>query len=180
MSAGYVYIGMEHFAKPDNELAIAQRKGKLYRNFQGYSTHADCDVIGLGITSIGQIADCYSQNLRTEKEYYQCIDNGKLAIYRGIVLNSDDSLRRDVISHLICNFSLDINSIEKKHFINFVDYFRYELQTLQNMQSEGLISMNDKFIKVLPTGRLLIRNICMVFDRYINSQAVTKSYSKTL
>ncbi len=178
--AGFVYIGMDHFAKPDNELAVAQREGKLYRNFQGYSTHADCDVIGLGVTSIGSVADCYSQNMRTEEEYFQRIDEGRLAIFRGVQFDADDKLRRDIISRLICNFMLDFSAIEKTHGIHFHDYFSEELAALQPMQSDGLLSIDEKHIEVLPAGRLLIRNVCMAFDAYLNTKTESPRFSKTV
>jgi oxygen-independent coproporphyrinogen-3 oxidase len=165
--AGYVYIGMDHFAKPDDELAIAQRQGLLHRNFQGYSTHSDCDLIGLGITSIGQVGDAYSQNVKELDEYDKLIKQGKLPVFKGVALNDDDKLRRAVIMALICHFELHFAAIEHNYAINFSNYFVAELQALNDMQSDGLITMNTDGIKVLPAGRLLIRNICMVFDRYL-------------
>ena len=165
--AGYVYIGMDHFAKPDDELTIAQRQGLLHRNFQGYSTHSDCDLIGLGITSIGQVGDAYNQNVKELDEYDKLIKQGKLPVFKGVALNDDDKLRRAVIMALICHFELHFAAIEQNYAINFNDYFAAELQALSDMQSDGLITMNTDAIKVLPAGRLLIRNICMVFDRYL-------------
>ncbi len=167
MAAGYVYIGMDHFAKPDDELAIAQSKHNLYRNFQGYSTHADCDLVGLGITSIGKVANCYSQNVKTMDEYYELIDNNKLPVLRGIELNSDDLLRREVINQLICHYYLDFSKIEEQFEVNFLTYFADELKQLEKMQQDGLLVLNEKEITVQPIGYLLIRNICMVFDRYL-------------
>lgn len=165
--AGYVYIGMDHFAKPDDELAIAQRQGLLHRNFQGYSTHSDCDLIGLGITSIGQVGDAYIQNVKELDEYDHLIKQGKLPVFKGVDLNDDDKLRRAVIMQLICHFELHFADIEQDYQINFSEYFADELQVLTAMQADGLITKNDEDIKVLPAGRLLIRNICMVFDRYL-------------
>jgi oxygen-independent coproporphyrinogen-3 oxidase len=178
-AAGYVYIGMDHFAKPDDELAIAQRNGSLYRNFQGYSTHADCDLVALGITSIGKVADSYSQNLKTTDDYYQQIDAGELAIFRGLALNADDILRREVINQLICNFVLHMADIETRFAINFADYFRTELEELQAMQSDGLVEMDSQRIRVTPVGTLLIRNICMVFDRYLREKQ-TQRFSRVI
>ncbi len=169
-TAGYVYIGMDHFAKPDDELAIAQRQGKLYRNFQGYSTHADCDLIGLGITSIGSVAGCFAQNSKTLEDYYARIDAGQLAVFRGIELSADDRLRRDVILRLTCDFSLDFAVIEQRHAISFADYFADSLAQLTAMQADGLLVLNKQGIQVLPAGRLLIRNICMVFDKYLQGK----------
>ena len=168
--AGYVYIGMDHFAKPDDELAQAQQAGTLYRNFQGYSTHADCDLIGLGATSIGMVGDSYSQNLKTLEEYYARIDEGRLAVFRGVRLDADDRLRRAVITDLICHFHLDFTAVERHFGIRFRDYFASEWVELADMQADGLLALSETDIRVLPAGRLLIRNICMVFDRYLREQ----------
>ena len=164
-SEGYEYIGMDHFAKPDDELALAQKNKTLYRNFQGYSTHADCDLAAFGITSIGKVADCYSQNLKTIDEYYQAIDENQLPVFRGVKLDEDDKLRREVINQLICHFELSKADINKQFAINFDDYFATELDELKDMASDGLLELGEK-ITVLPAGKLLIRNICMVFDKY--------------
>ncbi|MCU7846700.1 MAG: oxygen-independent coproporphyrinogen III oxidase [Candidatus Thiodiazotropha sp. (ex Lucinoma kastoroae)] len=179
-AAGYVYVGMDHFAKPNDELVLAQENGTLYRNFQGYSTHADCDLIGLGATSIGMVGPSYAQNMRSLDEYYQRIDSGRLAVFRGVELTRDDLIRRDVITRLICNFSLAIPDVEKSWGVVFKDYFSVELQRLHEMASDGLISISDSEIKVLPRGRLLIRNICMQFDAYLNSKASQGSFSKVI
>ncbi len=166
-AAGYVYIGMDHFAKPDDELAVAQREGTLYRNFQGYSTHSNCDLVGMGITSIGSVGNCYAQNLKGLDDYYQAIDAGQLAVFRGVRLSKDDELRRDVITRIICNFSLDFSAVEKQWNIDFKDYFGPELEQLAGMVDDGLLEIRDSGIHVLPVGRMLIRNICMVFDAYL-------------
>ncbi|MGD0961221.1 MAG: oxygen-independent coproporphyrinogen III oxidase [Methylomonas sp.] len=165
--AGYVYIGMDHFAKPDDELAIAQRQGKLYRNFQGYSTHSDCDLVGLGITSIGRVADAYIQNVKELDEYDVLIAAGKLPVFRGVALDEDDKLRRAVITQLICHFELTFSRIESLFPISFSAYFSPELENLRQMAADGLLDINADGIRVLPAGRLLIRNICMVFDKYM-------------
>ena len=167
IDAGYVYIGMDHFARPDDELAVAQREGSLYRNFQGYSTHADCDLIGLGATSIGKVGRSYSQNLKALDDYYQRLDDGGLAVFRGIELSDDDVLRRAVITRLICHFELDISRLESEFGIEFAAYFAPELERLQRFEEDGLVERDARRIEVLPRGRLLIRNICMVFDRYL-------------
>jgi len=177
--AGYVYIGMDHFAKPNNELAIAQQQGTLYRNFQGYSTHADCDLVGLGITSIGVVADTYSQNLKTLEAYGEHIEQGRVPVFRGVALTADDKLRRAVITQLICHFELEFAKIEQQYQINFADYFAYELQQLSRMVDDGLISLDQRKLVVLPRGRLLIRNICMVFDFYLR-QSQEKKFSKVI
>ncbi|HHH13134.1 MAG TPA: oxygen-independent coproporphyrinogen III oxidase, partial [Thiolapillus brandeum] len=177
--AGYVYIGMDHFAKPDDELAVAQREGTLYRNFQGYSTHADCDLVGLGITSIGMVGNCYAQNLKDLESYYARIDAGELAVFRGLELTPEDELRRDVITRLICNFVLDYESVGQRWGIDFREHFRDELQRLEEMAADGLLELNEKGIRVLPVGRMLIRNICMVFDAYLK-QAQGQRFSRVI
>lgn len=176
--AGYVYIGMDHFAKPNDELAVAQREGKLYRNFQGYSTHSDCDLIGLGVTSIGRVADAYVQNYKELDEYDAAINQGKLPVFRGVELNEDDKLRREVIRQLICHFELNFASIESQFNIVFSDYFKSELANLQSMQNDGLLQLDANGIQVLSAGRLLIRNICMIFDKYL--AAKQQQFSKVI
>ena len=177
--AGYVYIGMDHFARPDDELAVAQRSGTLYRNFQGYSTHAECDLIGMGMTAIGMVSDCYSQNQKTLDEYYAAIDAGRLPVLRGITLEADDKLRRTIITQLICHFTLDLNSVERAYSIRFADYFAAELADLKVMQQDGLLDLDEMSITVRPAGKLLIRNICMVFDRYLR-QKQEQRFSKVI
>ncbi|KPK11737.1 MAG: coproporphyrinogen III oxidase [Acidithiobacillales bacterium SG8_45] len=178
IDAGYVYIGMDHFAKPDDELAVAQREGSLYRNFQGYSTHASCDMIGMGVTAIGSIGNSFSQNVRAEDEYYAALDQQRLPLLRGYELNADDLLRREVISQLICHFRLEFNAIERQFEIDFADYFAAELEALVQMQEDGLLTISDRSIDVSPAGMLLIRNICMVFDAYLSQRK--QSYSKVI
>jgi oxygen-independent coproporphyrinogen-3 oxidase len=178
-AAGYVYIGMDHFAKPDDELAVAQRDGTLYRNFQGYSTHSECDLIGIGATSIGMVGDSYAQNLKGLDEYYAAIDADKLAVFRGVDLDKDDKLRRDVITRLICHFELDKASVEQAHGIQFNEYFANELKDLEGMQGDGLLKLEEGRIEVLPSGKLLIRNICMVFDRYLREKQ-NQRFSKVI
>jgi oxygen-independent coproporphyrinogen-3 oxidase len=177
--AGYVYIGMDHFARPDDELAVAQRNGTLYRNFQGYSTHAECDLVGLGVTSIGMVGDSYCQNQRTLEEYYAAIDGGHLPVMRGITLNADDKLRREIITQLICHFMLDVGTVEKSHDIRFSEYFSTELADLRVMQQDGLLDMDAGAIRVRPAGKLLIRNICMVIDRYLREKQ-QRHFSKVI
>ena len=179
IKAGYVYIGMDHFAKPDDELAVAQREHTLYRNFQGYSTHADCDLIGLGVTSIGKVGNTFSQNHKTLEAYYESIDAGQLAVYRGLELDEDDLLRSEVITRLICHFSLRPAEIEQRFGINFAGYFAQELEELQTMADDGLLKMTDEVIDIAPAGRLLIRNVCMVFDKYLR-QSGQQQFSKVI
>lgn len=178
--AGYVYIGMDHFAKPDDELAVAQRKGNLYRNFQGYSTNSSCDVIGFGVTAISKISNSYSQNLRDIDEYKASILKNIIPVFRGYKLNRDDELRREVITQLICNFQVDYNEISDLFKIDFKEYFSDELNLLQDMQEDGLLILNDGMIEILPAGRFLIRNVCAVFDRYLNIDNVNKNFSKMI
>jgi len=179
-AADYVFIGMDHFARPDDELARAQRDGTLYRNFQGYSTHSECDLVAMGVTSIGTGGPTYSQNVRTIDEYTAQIDAGKLPIFRGIELNQDDLLRRDVITRLICHFKLDYASVEQCWGIRFSDYFASDLGRLDAMQRDGLLEMDASGIRVLPRGRLLIRNICMEFDKYLPPVSQQKNFSRVI
>ncbi|MDH5601885.1 MAG: oxygen-independent coproporphyrinogen III oxidase, partial [Gammaproteobacteria bacterium] len=179
IDAGYEFIGMDHFAKPTDELAIAQRERKLYRNFQGYSTHSDCDLVALGITSIGKVADSYSQNIKTIKEYTDVIDGGHLPVFRGIALTDDDILRREVITQLICHFELKFKDIEKEFSINFSDYFADELKQIKEMEADSLLVLANDEIRVLPEGKLLIRNICMVFDIYLK-KSKEQRFSKVI
>ena len=177
--AGYLYIGMDHFALPDDELAVAQREGTLYRNFQGYSTHRDCDLIGVGVTSIGVVGNTYSQNLKTTEEYYAAIDQQQLPVFRGVELDVDDILRRDVITELICNFRLRFIDIEQRNNIKFSEYFATELEELKVMVKDGLVTMDEESITVATAGRLLIRNVCMVFDRYLREKSEQR-FSKVI
>jgi len=177
--SGYVYIGMDHFAKPGDELAIAQREGTLYRNFQGYSTHADCDLIGFGVSSIGMVADAYIQSYKTLDEYYPAIEQDELPIYRGLVLTAEDKLRREIITQLICHFHLLKTDIESKYNIVFDETFSVEMQRLQELEADGLVSLSDNTIQVTLAGKLLIRNICMVFDAYLSAES-TQRYSRVI
>ncbi len=179
IKAGYVYIGMDHFAKPDDELAIAQDNGLLYRNFQGYSTHADCDLVALGVTSIGKVGDCFAQNFKPMDDYTARIDNNELAIFRGFTLSVDDKLRQAVINQLICNFVLNFAEIEQKFNIRFADYFKVELAELASMRDDGLLELDAEKITVSSSGKLLIRNICMVFDIYLRNKTEQR-FSKVI
>jgi oxygen-independent coproporphyrinogen-3 oxidase len=179
LDAGYVYIGMDHFAKPTDALTKAQQDKRLYRNFQGYSTQAECDLIGMGMTSIGHIGDSYVQNQRLLLEYTNDIGNNRLAISKGVTLNLDDKIRKQVISELICHFQLDIKAIEKQFGITFADYFEQELQLLDPMIDDGLLFIQKSTMFITPPGRLLIRNICMVFDYYIQKQKPNR-FSKVI
>ena len=180
LAAGYLYIGMDHFAHPNDELAKAQREGTLYRNFQGYSTHADSDLIAMGITSISMIGTTYSQNVRTLEAYYNQVDAGQLPLLRGFELSTDDLIRRDVITQLICHFRLQYKAVEDRWNFLFGEYFADDLQKLKVMQEDGLLEMNDREIRILPRGRLLIRNICMAFDTYLPPAKQQNSFSKVI
>lgn len=175
--AGYVYIGMDHFAKPDDELAIAQREGKLYRNFQGYSTHSDCDLVGLGITSIGRVGDAYMQNYKDLPSYHAALEKNRLPVFKGVELSLDDKIRRAVITQMICHFQLKFSAVEQQFALDFKQYFSNELKQLAAMAEDGLLTIDDGEIQVLPAGRLLIRNICMVFDQYL---AQKQQFSKVI
>ena len=179
LAAGYVYIGMDHFAKPDDELAIAQREGKLYRNFQGYSTHSDCDLIGFGITSIGRVGDVYSQNVKDLESYDQLLSQDKLPVFKGVTLDEDDKCRAEIITQLICNFQLTFSQIERVYAISFDEYFRAEIEALKPMEEDGLLNLTEEGIEVLSAGRFLIRNICMVFDKYL-AQKHQQQFSKVI
>ena len=176
---GYVYVGMDHFARPDDELVIAQDKGLLYRNFQGYSTHADCDMVAMGVTAISQVNDIYSQNVRDEESYYKMIDDGKLPLMRGLRLTADDMLRRELFTQLICNFKLDINQFMTTQGIDFGQYFEDEIEQLKIMQDDGLLKIDRDAITILPPGRLLIRNICMTFDAHLKDNQKNR-FSKVI
>ncbi len=165
--AGYVYIGMDHFAKPTDQLAIAQKEGQLYRNFQGYSTHSDCDLVGMGISSISQIGDIYAQNAKIMPDYESMIDAGNLPIMRGVKLTKDDLLRRHVITEIMCNLKLDLDKVSEDLGIDAREYFKADLPALDAMQDDGLIVIEDDKYYVQDSGRLLIRNIGMVFDAYL-------------
>jgi oxygen-independent coproporphyrinogen-3 oxidase len=177
--AGYVYIGMDHFALPGDELARAYEAGTLQRNFQGYSTHADCDLIGIGASSIGKVGNVYAQNARDLADYATAIDAGQFAIKRGVRLTADDILRRDVIMRLMCGGTLRFADVERAHGIAFADSFADELARLAPMVDDGLIDISGNAIRVLPAGRMLVRNVASVFDRYLG-QASLKRFSRTI
>lgn len=179
-AAGYVYVGMDHFAKPGDELAVAQRNGVLHRNFQGYTTHGECDLISLGSTAISQVGSTYSQNRRELPEYYQAIGAGELAIFRGMELSGDDLFRREVIMRLICDFRLDRNALGARFGLDFNDYFKDEMPEVRRMIDEGLLEESGPVLAVTPAGRLLIRNICMAFDWYLKHAEQKKTFSRTI
>ena len=179
-SAGYEYIGMDHFAKPDDELAIAQHNGTLHRNFQGYTTHADCDLVAMGVSSISSVAESYSQNAKTLEEYYAAIDAGHLPVIKGLTLDDDDVLRRFIIQQLACQFALDFTQVERLFNLAFADYFSRELALLQTMTTDDLLRFTASGLEVTPRGRFLIRNICMVFDVSLRKQGVQQRFSRVI
>jgi oxygen-independent coproporphyrinogen-3 oxidase len=178
--AGYVFIGMDHFAKPDDELTLALEKKILYRNFQGYSTHAGADLYAMGITSISQFGRIYAQNIKKEKKYHAALEQGILPTARGYYLNEDDLLRRHVIIKLMCDFELDFTSIENEFDINFKTYFSRSLERLDDMIADNLLSVENKMLKITKMGRFLIRNIAMNFDGYIERKEDHARYSRTV
>ncbi len=177
--AGYVYIGMDHFAKPTDELAVAQREGKLWRNFQGYTTRKGVELIGFGATSIGMLYDSYFQNYKTLREYNSAVDEGRLPVFRGYVLTEDDFIRREVVMDIMCNLGVNFSKIEGAFGISFEDYFSRELEELKELEEDGLIEIKDGRINILPPGRLLIRNVAMVFDPYLRIKKELK-FSRTI
>ena len=179
-AAGYVYIGMDHFAKPEDDLAVAQRRGRLTRNFQGYSSAGDSDIVALGVSAISKVGPIYAQNVRTLEEYYDSLDRGVLPVMRGIELTADDLVRRAVIQSLACNFEVSKESISIAHLIDFDEYFAPELQQLRTMEEENLVRVDDDWISVTPKGRLLVRAVCMVFDRYLRAERERARYSRVM
>ena len=179
--AGYIYIGMDHFAKPDDELTVAMQNGTLYRNFQGYSTHAGINLFAIGITGIGMLSDIYVQNYKKLDDYYKALDNNTLPVMRGVTLNEDDQLRREVITELMCNFKLDKQRFESKYKIQFDTYFADALTNLKSLEDDGLIVLGKEQLKVTDIGRLLIRNIALNFDYYLmKKQGVKPQFSRTV
>lgn len=177
---GYQFIGMDHFARPEDELAVAQREGILHRNFQGYTTQGDCDLLGLGVSAISMLGDNYAQNQKDLKTYYAQVEEQGHALWRGLVLTDDDCLRRDVIKTLICNFQLDFAQIESIYPIDFKSYFKEDMELLKPMAEDGLVEITQTGIKVTPQGRLLIRNVCMCFDVYLRGQMRQRQFSRVI
>ena len=180
LDAGYVYVGMDHFAKATDELAIAQRQGSLHRNFQGYTTRAECDLLALGVSSISKIGASYSQNFKTLDEYYAALDAGVLPVTRGMELSHDDLIRRDVIMSLMCQSTVSLTAIEDAHGIQFRDYFAKELDALSLFIDEEMLDLLPDEIQIRPKGRFFLRAISMVFDRYFQSQINPNRFSKLI
>jgi oxygen-independent coproporphyrinogen-3 oxidase len=178
-AAGYVYIGMDHFARPDDDLAVAQQQGRLHRNFQGYSTHADADLVACGVSAIGAVGATYSQNVKTLDAYYDALVRNELPVARGARLSMDDALRRTIIQKLMCQFELSISAIELAFPIAFHAYFAREMAQLAGLERDGLVELAPDWISVTLKGRLLIRNVCMVFDRYLATRGPA-THSRTV
>ena len=178
--AGYVYVGMDHFALPDDALAIAKRQGRLHRNFQGYSTQPDCDLIALGVSAIGRVGATYSQNAKNLDEYYDLLDQGRLPIVRGLALSRDDLVRRAVIMALMCQGELLFEPLEQSWLIDFEDYFSVELERLREMETQGLVRMNNEGVTVTPMGWYFVRGIAMVFDKYLQADRTRVRFSRII
>jgi oxygen-independent coproporphyrinogen-3 oxidase len=176
-AAGYVYIGMDHFALPDDCLAVAKRQGRLHRNFQGYSTQPDCDLVGLGVSAIGKIGATYSQNAKTLSEYYDHLDQGRLPVARGIALSRDDLVRKAAIMAIMCQGRLQYESIELAYLINFRSYFAPELRALAQLAEDGLVSLDEEGIQVTEQGWYFVRAVAMVFDRYLQTARDRATFS---
>jgi oxygen-independent coproporphyrinogen-3 oxidase len=179
-AAGYVYIGMDHFARADDELAVAQRAGTLQRNFQGYSTHGDCDIIGLGVSAISRIGDSYSQSARDLTGYYATLDAGRLPVARGLLLDEDDVIRRELIGELMCHGCVDKRRFGERHRLIFDEYFAAARERLQPLIADGLLLEDATSLQVTSPGRLLLRIIAMCFDAYLDGQSHTPRYSRAI
>jgi len=180
VEAGYVYIGMDHFALPDDELALAMEDGTLQRNFQGYSTCRETDLIGLGVSAIGKVGNSFVQNQKDIRDWQAALENGELPVWRGLSMSGEDRLRRDVISAIMCQGNVQFEEFERKYKIDFSDHFALELESLKPLEADGLIELYEQGIEVTPTGLLLLRVIAMKFDEYLINDLQGKSYSKVI
>jgi len=178
--SGYVYIGMDHFALPDDELTIAQRQGHLHRNFQGYSTRSECDLVGLGVSAIGKIGDCYAQNLKEIPHWSAAVDKGVLPLWRGISLNPEDLLRRAVIESIMCHGQVDFRDFDQRFMIDFNDHFAPEVHQLQVLAGDGLLELDEEGFSVTPEGRLLLRAVAMIFDEYLQAASKQARFSRVI
>ena len=179
-AAGYDYIGMDHFALPNDALAVAKRQGRLHRNFQGYSTQPDCDLIGLGVSAIGKVGATYSQNAKSLEEYQDLLDQGHLPVVRGLAVSRDDLARRAVIMALMCQGAVQFESIEVAHLIDFKHYFAAELDTLRGMEEQGLVRLSDSGVEVTTMGWFFVRGVAMVFDKYLQADRTRARFSKII
>lgn len=180
MNAGYVYVGMDHFALPDDDLAIAKRQGRLHRNFQGYSTQPDCDLISLGVSAIGRVGSTYSQNAKTIEEYYDYLNQGRFPVVRGLALSLDDLVRRAVIMAIMCQGALQYESIELAYMIDFKSYFAKELELLKEQEATGMVELDDTGLQVTDTGWFFVRAVAMLFDRYLQTDRNRARFSKII
>ena len=180
ISAGYEYIGMDHFALPEDSLAVAKRQGRLHRNFQGYSTQPECDLIGLGVSAIGGVGATYSQNAKTLPEYYDALEQGQFPIQRGLTLSRDDVVRRAVIMALMCQGQVDFDDVGIAHLIDFRSYFANELQLLQSLREMGLVELSERSIQVTPLGWYLVRAVAMVFDKHAQADRKREHFSRII
>ena len=180
MGAGYVYVGMDHFALPNDALAVAKRQGRLHRNFQGYSTQPDCDLIALGVSAIGHVGPTFSQNVKTLDAYYDLLNQGRLPVERGLALSRDDLVRRTVIMALMCQGHVQFESVEVAHLVDFKKYFATELETLSGMQEQGLVVLEGGGIQVTELGWFFVRGVAMVFDKYLQADRTRARFSKII
>lgn len=180
VDAGYVYIGMDHFALPDDELALAMEDGTLQRNFQGYSTCRETDLIGLGVSAIGKVGTSFVQNQKDIRDWQAALESGELPVWRGLSMSGEDRLRRDVISAIMCQGNVQFEEFERKYKIDFSNHFALELESLKPLEADGLIELYEQSIEVTPTGLLLLRAIAMKFDEYLINDLQGKSYSKVI
>ncbi len=180
IKAGYVYVGMDHFALPDDDLAIAKRQGRLHRNFQGYSTQPDCDLISLGVSAIGRVGATYSQNAKTIEEYFDYINQGRFPVIRGLALSRDDLIRRAVIMAIMCQGALQYESIELAYVIDFKSYFANELELLKEQEAIGMVELDSTGLQVTDTGWFFVRAIAMLFDKYLQTDRNRARFSKII
>jgi oxygen-independent coproporphyrinogen-3 oxidase len=180
INAGYVYVGMDHFALPDDALAVAKRQGRLHRNFQGYSTQPDCDLIGLGVSSIGRLGSTYSQNAKTMDEYVDMLDQGQLPIVKGVTLSRDDLIRRAWIMAIMCQGHVQFDAFNEAWLIDAQSYFAAELTQLESMQTQGLVELSKHGLQVTPLGWFFVRGVAMVFDKYLQADRHRNRFSKII
>jgi oxygen-independent coproporphyrinogen-3 oxidase len=178
LGAGYEYIGMDHFALPDDALAVARREGRMQRNFQGYSTRPDCDLVGLGVSAIGRIGDCYYQNTRALPDYQEALEQGRLPVVRGLVLDRDDLVRRDIIMALMCQGRVEARAIERAHGLQLAEAFAPELARLERLAADGFVTLDADAIRVTPAGWYVVRAIAMAFDRYLQDGTARERFSR--
>ncbi|MCX7262256.1 MAG: oxygen-independent coproporphyrinogen III oxidase, partial [Burkholderiales bacterium] len=180
MDAGYVYVGMDHFALPEDALAVAKRQGRLHRNFQGYSTQPDCDLIGLGVSSIGRMGSTYSQNAKTMDEYVDMLDQGQLPIVKGLTLSRDDLIRRAWIMAIMCQGHVQFDAFNEAWLVDAPSYFAAEFTQLESMQTQGLVELSKHGLQVTPLGWFFVRGVAMVFDKYLQADRHRSRFSKII